>query len=259
MRATKQEAQQAPAEGPQWTEEWVPRDSVHLMGDLQVRRKLNPGAVKRYREMHAAGQVAPPPLVARVKEPTGPVLYLVDGWHRWEAGALQTVGGYGGGEVLVSVACMTLAEARWEAARANLAHGVPLKPGELRQVLRAFIKAGKHRKGRGEVMSYRELAVQIGKPHTTVYRWVREDFPSLARSMGDTEGGNAKAGSASRQGAESDTSAHHREAMRLLKQLSVHAAGTCPQRRHEVLLGVALLAELVTTLGTDPEPLKEDY
>jgi len=235
----------------------VPLDSVVLMQDLQVRRKLNPGAVKRYAEMHKAGQVAPPPLVARVQGEHGPVLYLVDGWHRWEANALQ-IDEYQS-LVLVKVSPMDLNAARWEAAKANQGHGVPLKPGELRKVLGAFIKAGMHWTGRGEVMSYRELGEVVGKGHTTIYNWVRLDHPKLAKRMGGAEGGNLGAGLTQHGAPESPAAAHHWEAMAALKRLDHHAVGTCPQGRHEVLQELHRLSALVAALGTDPRPPTEDY
>jgi len=182
-----QEAQHVNTAGLAWALEWIPLADIQRLDYLQVRSRLDPQAVRTYRQMTQAGSVAPPIKVARV--PSG-ALYLLDGWHRFEAGALNV----SDGEVRALVATMSEPDARWEAATANRDHGVPLKSSEVRKVFRAFIEAGRHRKGRGQIMSYREMAPVIRKPHTTLRNWMREDFPKLFRAMGGGEGGNAEAG-----------------------------------------------------------------
>jgi hypothetical protein len=80
------------------------------------------------------------------------------------------------------------AEARWRAAEANLCHGAPLKTRELRGAFNAYVRAGKHRLARrkGQFKSYRDIAAEFGGrvPHSTVYTWMRKDFPSVAQAMG---------------------------------------------------------------------------
>lgn len=166
---------------PQWQEEWLPLADIIQHAPFQVRSKLDPGAIYRYREMTAAEQLPPPIKVARVNG----ALYLVDGWHRMEAGALQVSRGDSWSEnVLALVAGMSAEQAQWEAARANMGHGVQLKAREYRKVFHAFIRAKRHIKSGGKRMSYREIGKEIGKPHRTIHQWTREDFPGLARAMG---------------------------------------------------------------------------
>lgn len=182
----------SPSWAPTWAEEWVPRGSVVLCADLQVRRKLDAGAVRQYRDKTRAGSLPPPIRLARV--PSGALL-LVDGWHRWEAEALQTLGPTLGDEVevLAEVASMSDGQARWQAAKANRDHGVPLKAKEQREVFRAFIKAGMHRLPRRGLMSYRELGQHLQTGHTTLRNWMAQDFPSLFRRMAGTDHGNSQA------------------------------------------------------------------
>jgi hypothetical protein len=178
--------------GPQWREEWLPLAKIICHDKLQVRRKLDAGAVRRYADMTKAGKVPPPIKVGRT--PAG-LLFLVDGWHRIEAGALQRISTFGneGDEVCALVAELSEAEVRWEAAKANMDHGVPLKLGEYRNVFQAFIKAGKHKGPRGQHLSYRDMSEAIGKGHTTLRNWMMLDFPAIARNMGGTENGNPDA------------------------------------------------------------------
>ncbi len=174
-----------------WAEESVPLDDIVKHAPWQVRTKLDESAITRYSKMTQAGSVPPPIKVARVKGK----LYLVDGWHRMEAGALQTHRGLGEGyEVVALVAEMTREEAMWEAAKANMGHGVPLKGKDLHAVFKAFIKAKRHVKADGSLMSYREIAPLIGRPHTTIRHWMLRYFPATAAKMGGNENGNPEAG-----------------------------------------------------------------
>lgn len=183
---SKKAIQGRPAGAPEWREEWLPLDRIIRDEDFQVRAKLEPHAVNRYREQAAQGATFPPIKVARM--PTG-ALVLVDGWHRLEAGALTTDHGLEGQQVLAEVADMDEAQARWEAAKANLTHGEPLKPKAYREVFRAFIKAKRYVKPGGALMSYREMAAAlgIGKGHTTIRNWLEKDFPRLFRRLGGAE------------------------------------------------------------------------
>lgn len=169
----------APPE-PSWREEWLPLTDIIQHEPFQVRNKLDYGAISRYREMTAAEQEPPPIRVARVKG----ALYLVDGWHRMEAGALQRSSDSFTETVLALVADMSEPQARWEAAKANMGHGVRLKTQEYRNVFHAFIHAKRHIKPGGKYMSYREIGKELGKPHRTIHEWTRKDFPGLFKKMG---------------------------------------------------------------------------
>ncbi|WP_454918533.1 hypothetical protein [Xanthobacter sediminis] len=52
---------------------------------------------------------------------------------------------------------MTEAEAQWTATQANLTHGLPLKPREVRTVFQAHAKSKQHRTGRGLQILSRHL------------------------------------------------------------------------------------------------------
>lgn len=146
--------------------------------EWQVRTRLDAPTVRRYADIMARGQDFPAIKVARI----GGNLFLVDGAHRMEA-ARQA------GRIVIQaeiVDGLSEAEARWEAACANLSHGLPLKSKEHRAVFRAFVKAGKHRKDR-RYLSYRDMAIELGgiRAHTTLRNWMKQDFPKIAKAMGD--------------------------------------------------------------------------
>jgi len=239
---------------PQWREEWVPLAAVIPHAPLQVRNKLDSAAIARYAEMTRAGKLPPPIKVARVKG----LLYLLDGWHRMEAGALQTMKGLDGEEVLALMADMTEPQARWESAQANLGHGVPLRNREMRNVFRAFIKAKRHIKQDGNYMSYREMGEALGKPHRTIHEWTRRDFPHLARKLGGHDGGNPKA-EAPTANVWSLEEEHRHEAARALQQLQQHGmALSDPRGRWVVLQELARVQALLQAAGAvEPEP--EDF
>lgn len=169
-----------------WEEQFVPLVAIIKHQPFQVRKALDKTAVRRYGEMTRAGKVAPPIKIAMIRGSH----YLLDGWHRMAAGALTTAGD----DVLALVASMTDKQAMWEAANANTAHGVPLKPSEIRGLFGAFIRSGQHRKAKGVLMSYREMGDALGKPHTTIRNWVEADFPKLFRSLRVADVGNPSPG-----------------------------------------------------------------
>lgn len=235
---------------PNWQEEWVQLDEVTRHGPYQVRRKLDLEAVKRYRDRTEGGSVPPPIKVARIDG----VLYLIDGWHRVEARALQTDMW---GSVLALVASMSPGQARWEAAKANMGHGVPLKTRDYRSVFQAFIKAKQHHKAKGQLMSYREMAeaIGLGIAHTTLRNWTMKDFPKLFTALGGAEGGNHDA---DLQPPEPPTleQEHSEEAGKALSSLAQHVkAMALPQSRWMVLQGLEALVVAVQAAGVEqPEP-----
>jgi hypothetical protein len=161
----------------------------------QVRRRLDHGAVQRYAAVYQSGGIMPPVNVAKVAGGAGGWAYvLTDGWHR--VAALEHIGHT---KVSAVVTEATENEARWLAAQANLTHGVPLKPKEYREVLRAYVRAGRVRTPKGRLKSYRDIAAEMGGAthFTTVRRWIVEDFPKLAREMG---GGDKLGGNGMREG-----------------------------------------------------------
>lgn len=173
-----------------WVEDWVPLNEIIQHPDLQVRAKgTNPQAVSQYRDMTKAGKTPPPIKVARVDDKDHRGLFLVDGWHRMEAGALETMELSGVIEVKVAIAPMSMREAALQAAAANQNHGERLKPQDREAVFKAFIRVGRHRTkpkepgGPKGFLSYRELAAITGIPKTTICRLMKKCFPSIAAQM----------------------------------------------------------------------------
>ena len=235
---------------PVWREEWIQLNSIVMHAPLQVRRRLDAGAVKRYRDMTKAGSEPPPIKVGRHDGQN----FLVDGWHRVEADALVHLKDYEGDTVKVLVADLSEAQVRWEAAKANMGHGVPLKAAEYRNVLKAFIKAGKHRGPRGALMSYRDIGEVIGKGHTTVRGWIEKDFPKLFRQMGGSDGGNPNA---EQPPLEPYTLADELrdEAMRALDSIVTSLKGLTPAVRWELVRQLDAARQAAIECGIkEPEP-----
>ena len=208
--------------------------SIQQLHALQVRHRLDAGAVKLYRDWTAAGRVPPPIKLGRTK---AGALFLVDGWHRLEAGALDIEKDFDGPMVRALVADLTEAGIRWEAARANMAHGVALKASEYREVFRAFVKAAKHRDGAGKLLSYREMSPMVGKGHTTIRTWMQKDFPSVFAAMGGDEHGNNQA---EFPPLEARTLADEQctEAVKAAEAARLAMAGMSPQQRYRVAEGL---------------------
>jgi hypothetical protein len=144
----------------------------------QIRRKLDYATIKKYADVYKSGKAMPPVTVALVNG----MLVLVDGWHR--VAALERIGRT---EVEANITPNTEGEALWLAAQANLEHGLTLKSYEIRLVFKAYMKAKKNITGKHRLKTYREIAEDIGKPHTTIRLWMIKDFPRIARKMGSTD------------------------------------------------------------------------
>lgn len=150
---------------------------------LQVRAKIDGGTVKRYADAMRTDAAFPPIKVARING----VCFLVDGWHR--VAAAQQVG-RSAIEAEITPA-NDFETARWMAASANLAHGLPLKRREIRSVFRAYVKARQYLKGRTgtRIKSSREISAELGSwiSHQTVIAWMRQDAPKVYALMGKEE------------------------------------------------------------------------
>jgi hypothetical protein len=142
---------------------------------FQARSGLHQPHVSRLKQAYVAHSQLPPIRVAVV----GGRPFLVDGWHR--VAALRALGR---AEVTAFVSEETVEGALGLAAKANLAHGLPLKPKEAKAAYRQYIKAKLNLDAKGHRKSYREMAAELGKPHTTIRNWTKEMFPKLYRLMG---------------------------------------------------------------------------
>ena len=145
---------------------------------FQVRNSIKPTNVKRYADLMKSGVT----LVAITLARCDGVLLLIDGWHR--LAAMEQVGQSYTDATIIEC---NRQQAQWMAAKANLTHGVQLRPNEYRNVFKAYVTARQHLKGRGRLKSYREIGVEIGRAYTTIRNWMIEDFPKIAAQMSGTE------------------------------------------------------------------------
>jgi hypothetical protein len=125
-------------------------------------------------------------VVARVEG----CLSVIDGFHRFHA-LLRS--GAERANFLILPGDLTLDEARWLSAALNWKAQLKLSNAERKDGFKAYIKAGGHVRlatSRGtpdRYKSYREIAVELGVPKSTVFRWIEKCFPSLAEAMGDPD------------------------------------------------------------------------
>lgn len=197
--------------------------------------------------MTKEGSSPPPIKVARANG----LLYLLDGWHRVEAGALQTDGSL----VLALVASMPFERMYWEAARCNVSNGVRYKPADYRPVFRAFIKSKKHHKGRRVYMGYREMAqaLGLGVSYSTLRRWVEADFPALFAALSDKE--VAPEGGLPEVQIATPEEQHSHEARKAADALSQHAGALSdPVNRWEVLRQLEATACMLRAKGVEEPP-----
>lgn len=208
---------------------------------LQVRTRVEPRVVRQYSDAMQAGAEFPAITLARINGS----LYLVDGWHRVEAAIAISRS-----VIWANVSEMSFDEARWQAAKANTQHGLPLKTKEFREVFRAFIESEQYRQGR-KLMPYREIAGHIGKPFSTIRNWMKADYPRLFKRYQQTAN------------CPPDEGNFDREAKRMQKRLAeaeaaVRNARNVGRTLDPERLGVLIhaLRETLTDLETKPyEPV----
>lgn len=147
--------------------------------EYQVRKRLDLPTVSRYETAMKAGHEFPAVKVAKV----GETLILVDGFHR--AAARERLGEEW---ITAEVVETTEDEAKWMAASANLRHGLPLTNSEIRETFRVYVRTKQYLTSNGrKTKPYREIAQEVGKQHTTVRNWMREDFPHIFRRYAGAE------------------------------------------------------------------------
>lgn len=220
---------------------------IVIRGDWQVRTGIDGGTVRSYATAMRSGASFPPVVLARIEGS----LYLVDGWHRLGAAKLN-----GEDAIAATVSDMSEAKAQVAAALANLKHGLPLKPREVRNVFKAYIQAEHHRRGRG-FKSYRDIADDLAGRvgHTTVRNWMERDFPDVFKAMGG-------AAPVSDAGGRRDTPAITPldSAKAGLDQVAAEARRLSPADRRALL---AHLREVATRVrdgaAWEPEPWEESH
>ena len=136
----------------------------------------------RFEQLGWHGEEGMPPLLV-TKTKTG--LYLVDGFHRLEALKIN--------KETHAWACVwegSLLKGRWHGAQFNADHGLPLKSRDVRKMFRLFMDAGLHTTKEDGWIGYRGIAAALGGRvgRGTVYRWVDEDYSTLARLHAQPEG-----------------------------------------------------------------------
>lgn len=155
----------------------VPLQQIIASPAYQIREKLDGATVKRYATAMREGVRFPPVVLARIDGGEG--LFLIDGHHRYRAA--QRAGMRG---LEAEIRDLTPSDAGWEAAKANLQNGLPLrKRKEVRAVFDAYMAARRYRKGPGGrgIKSLREISADLGGivSHSCVARWLKKDHRYL--------------------------------------------------------------------------------
>jgi hypothetical protein len=225
-------------------------DNIVRSPKYQVRQGLHHPTVMRYAAILRSGKTLPPIQLARVNK----ALVCVDGFHRIAAHEhVAAKRKKAPGSIWAVVTDCTAKEALWLAAKANLEHGLPLKPKELRTVFRKYIQAGNHVEAKGRLKSYRAIASDLGgvKSHQTIANWMRRDFPKIAQRMSVIEPTAPKDDEAG------DVASHFLSlAMEAIAQARAAAGGVSDQREREYLRALArdLLEHIEKNPDWKPEP-----
>ncbi|TCV86326.1 ParB/RepB/Spo0J family partition protein [Sulfurirhabdus autotrophica] len=158
----------------------IPIDLITRDTELQVRNKMDTPTIRKYAVAMRSGAEFPPISLAMVD---GTYL-LLDGWHR--LAAARELGEY---HITALVKPMTREVATWEAAKANLTHGLPLKATEKLSVFKLYMKSKQNVDGY-KLKSYRKIEIELAGlvPRVTLTRWVLKYYPATAKRMGQVKG-----------------------------------------------------------------------
>ncbi|MBY2965553.1 hypothetical protein HF251_23125 [Rhizobium leguminosarum] len=173
----------------------VSLDALVLLPDNQIREQMCFKTVRHYAELMRGGEIFVPIKVAMVDatdEAKG--FLLVDGWHRVRAAQRNSLRDI----QAVVVTPSGPQEIPWLSAEANRRHGLPLSRVDKRNVFKAYVRAGKHRTGRGTaVKSAREMEKDLNGivSRHQLPKWMQSYFPAVYRAMNGSglETGNADA------------------------------------------------------------------
>jgi hypothetical protein len=160
-------------------------------GKLKHRRKHNgvspaggkliPNAVLRYANRLRVGDIPPPLLVGRYRGQL-----LLDGFQRTEAARLAGVD-----ELPARIAPLAnLKQAKWEADRANLDHGEPLRSNARKRVFKDYVAVGEYQNPDASLKSYREIAKDLCGmvSKTSAQRYMTELYPKIAEAISEAHG-----------------------------------------------------------------------
>ncbi|MGO4439714.1 hypothetical protein [Rhizobium sp. RAF56] len=161
----------------------VSLDALVLLPDNQIREQMCLRTVREYAELMRGGEKFVPIKVARIDATDDTRGFaLVDGWHRVSAARRN-----GLREIdAVLVTPTGLDEIPWLAAEANRRHGLPLSRADKRNVFRAYVRAKRHRTGRGSaVKSAREMEKDLNGivSRHQLPKWMQSDFPAIYAAM----------------------------------------------------------------------------
>ncbi|MGO7426913.1 hypothetical protein ACCT09_45995, partial [Rhizobium ruizarguesonis] len=151
-----------------------------MLQETQIRERTERYTVRRYAEQMAGGAEFPPIKVTRTDPSDETKGYtLVDGWHRVEATKVN-----GGRTIVAEVVVARPEEIAWLAVIANRSHGLQLKLTRVvrRGIFRAYVRAGKHRSGRGRrVKTASDMAQDLNGivSRRQLPSWMAAYFPAI--------------------------------------------------------------------------------
>ncbi|QND74164.1 ParB/RepB/Spo0J family partition protein [Tardiphaga robiniae] len=163
---------------------------IAIRDDWQVRNKIDDATVNTYKNIYKNGGTGsgnlPPVKLAQVDG----TLRLVDGWHR-----LRALDLLGESTVEAIIFSATMWEAQYAAATANMAHGLPLKPSEVRKVFNVYVTTRQHIMPTGRIKSYRAMEEDLNHrvSYRTLHNWMKKDHPKVASKMAEQYGDEDKA------------------------------------------------------------------
>ena len=149
---------------------------------FQSRMELSGDVVRKYKECYTNRTELPPVDIGTIKNDTTGKLYLLDGFHRYQA--RKEMENWNHFIAAVPHYDMTEDEARYFSVRKNLIHGYSYTKADREKVLRCYIETRQHEMGSGNMKSFRLIAKELGFiSHTSVCSYINTMYPDIAREI----------------------------------------------------------------------------
>jgi hypothetical protein len=157
-----------------WNEHWLSLEDIKEDSRFQPRASTSERHVRHLIDLLRTETPLEPIKVAIIDGEH----YVVDGFHRLEAYRRTSHSG-----TWCAVSELTAERAAGAALDANATHkGMPLRRADKRNMFRLFMRAERHRKGRG-YLRYSAIGKALGIEHRTIERWMWQDFRTVAATL----------------------------------------------------------------------------
>jgi len=229
--------------------QFVDLNDIYQDERFQVRRQLDEKTIQNYANAYKNEAILPPIVLARIEG----VLTLIEGWHRMAACAKAGIR-----TLEAQILDVKPDEAKWLAATSNIKNGLPLKKAEKKEVFKVYVETKRHYHPNGKLKSTRDMAKDLQiVDHTTIYRWLKSDYPEIAAKMPEKEPTRRKVNFDVQACGEGYFTDSINDALYTLNHVGTSLFS--PEKRGELIVELEKVIEKVKKAGDFTIPREKDF